>query len=215
MKFLDDVINSIIESLSEMFDSTIEAQKNAIQSLVQEDNKKAMSVIDGDEAINRLEEQLNYDVMIAIAKYQPVASDLRKLIAIIKVANDLERIGDYAKTISKTAILNCDKTFLNETFLKNSLKMSNIIIDLLEKAKNAFIDGDVDGAYDIIKNENQLQDLLKETISSNPFCLIEDENVESFMLLMGVIRTLERSRGHLANICEAIIFVGNGKFIEL
>ncbi|MDL2211373.1 phosphate signaling complex protein PhoU [Erysipelotrichaceae bacterium OttesenSCG-928-M19] len=215
MIMLDEVLDGIIVSLSEMFEKTTQAHRHAIQALIQKDNKKALIVLDGDEHINQLEEQINYDVMLAIAKYQPVASDLRKLIAIIKVANDLERIGDYAKTIAKTAILNCDETFLNETFLKNSLKMSNIVIDLLEKAREAFIRQDVDYAYEIIQSENQLGGLLRETIASNPFSLIKDDNVESYMLLMGVLRTLERSRGHLANICEATIFIGNGKFVEL
>ena len=215
MKILDEVVEQIMESLADMFDKVMVAHQDAIQSLVQNDNKKALKVIENDDAINRLEEQLNYDVMIAIAKYQPVASDLRKLIAILKVANNLERIGDYAKTIAKAAILNSDKTFLSELFLKNSLKMTAIVIRLLGESKNAFINQDVDESYRIIQEENQIEGLLRETISSNPFCEIKDENVESFMRLMGVIRTIERSRGHLANICEATIFVGNGEFIEL
>lgn len=215
MKILDEVIDGILASLIDMFDRTIEAHKNAIKSLIEGDNKKALLVLENDEFINQLEEQINYDVMIAIAKYQPVASDLRRLIAIIKVANDLERIADYAKTIAKTAILNSDQTFLSELFLKNSLKMSNIVVDLLKQSKQAFIEQDVDYAYDIIQKETEINKLLKETIASNPFSLIKDDNVESYMLLMGVLRTLERARGHLANICEATIFVGNGEFIEL
>lgn len=215
MKALDEVINTMVGSLEEMFIKTITAHKNAIQSLIQSDNKKAMKVVENDEEINRLEQQINYDVMIAIAKYQPVATDLRKVIALIKVANDLERIGDYAKTIAKTAIVNSNRTFLTETFLTNSLKMSNIIVSLLEKSQKAFVDQDVDYAYDIIKNETELVKLMKEAFADNPFSLIKNANVESYVLLMGVLRTLERSRGHLANICEATIFVGNGEFIEL
>lgn len=215
MKILDEVLESILKSLGEMFDRTIEAHKLSVEALIQADNKKAVLCLENDEYINQLEEQINYDVMIAIAKYQPVASDLRRLISIIKIANDLERIADYAKTISKTAIVNSDQTFISELFLKNTLKMSNIVIGMLEDCKDAFMNQNIDEAYMIVQREKIIEKLVKETIQSNPFSLIKPDNVESYMLLMGVIRTLERSRGHISNICESIVFVSNGKFVEL
>lgn len=215
MKLLEEEIERIIGTLNKMFDKTIEAHKLAIESLVQADNRKAIKVLDGDEKINQLEEHINYDVLLAIAKYQPVASDLRKLLAIIKIANDLERIGDYAKTVAKTAIVNCDETFLNHLFIKNSFEMSKINSDLLKKSKKAFNDLDVQEAYNIMSNEVKFADLMYETIKSNPFSEIKSDNVNSYFLLMGVLRTLERARGHIANINEYTVFAVNGSFVEL
>lgn len=212
---LEEVMQNIERQIDEMFKKTIDAHKEAITALIQADNKKAMNVLENDELINQMEERINYDIMLAIAKYQPVAIDLRKLLSSIRVATDLERIADYAKTISKTALVNSDKTFLSATFLKNSLKMSKIITDLLKKSQQTFLNDDVDGAYLIVARETQFNRLLSETIKSNPFELIEKNNADSYVMLMGVLRTLERSRDHIANICEATIFVGNGKFVEL
>lgn len=215
MKVLDEEIERIIGTLNKMFDRIIEAQKLAIESLVNADNRKAIKVIDGDEKINQLEERINYDVLLAIAKYQPVASDLRKLLAIIKIANDLERIGDYAKTVAKTAIVNYDETFLNDLFIKNSAEMSKINDRLLKQSKDAFNKLDVEQAYTIMSSETKFADLMYETIKGNPFSQIKADNVNSYFLLMGVLRTLERSRGHIANINESTIFAVNGTFAEL
>lgn len=215
MKVLDDVIEGIVNTLNRMFDKTIEAHKYAIEALVQSDNRKAVRVLEGDEKINQLEEQINYDVLIAIAKYQPVASDLRKLLAVIKIANELERIGDYAKTISKTAIVNSDETFLSHLFLKNSLEMSKINTRLLLETKEAFNNLDIDKAYTIMSSETKFTDLMYETMRNNPFSEIKVDNVDSYFLLMGALRTLERARGHIANINETTIFAVNGTFTEL
>ncbi|MDR1781694.1 MAG: phosphate signaling complex protein PhoU [Bacilli bacterium] len=215
MTILDEVIESILDKVILMFDKTIENHNKAIDALISNNHNEALEVIESDEKINQLEQNINYDVMLAIAKHQPVAKDLRFLIGMIKVANDVERIADYAKSNAKTAIINSDKTFLTSLFLKNTNEMGMIISELLTECKKAFINTDVDHAYELIRNESDLVRLLNETIESNPFSEIEDNNVESFILLNGVIRTLERTRGHIANICEATIFVGNGEFVEL
>lgn len=215
MKVLDEEITRIMGGLNKMFDKSIEAHKFAIESLVESDNRKAIKVLDGDEKINQLEERINYDVLLAIAKYQPVASDLRKLLAIIKIANDLERIGDYAKTVAKTAIVNKDETFLSDLFLKNSFEMSQINNELLKQSKEAFNKLDIDEAYNIMANETKFAELMYETMKSNPFSEIKSDNVNSYFLLMGVLRTLERARGHIANVNESTIFAVNGTFVEL
>ncbi|MEG0283500.1 MAG: phosphate signaling complex protein PhoU [Erysipelotrichales bacterium] len=215
MIMLDEMLASLDKDLKMMFDKTIKAHNHAVESLLQADNKKAEDVIEKDDEINKLEETINYDVMITIAKYQPVATDLRKLISIIKISSNLERIADYAKTISRTAIVNNDETFLSEMFLKNTLTITNITTQMLEDALVAFEELDAKKAQKIIDDEHEIANLVKETIRNNPFELIKEDNVDSYVLLMSVIRTLERSRGHIANICEAIIFADNGAFLEL
>ncbi|MDR3214685.1 MAG: phosphate signaling complex protein PhoU [Bacilli bacterium] len=215
MIILDEVMNEILLKVVLMFDLTIINHNKAIEALISGDHHLALEVIESDEKINQLEQQINYDVMLAIAKHQPVARDLRYLIAMIKVANDVERIGDYAKSNAKTAIINSDRTFLTTIFLKNMKRMGDIIARLLEDSKQAFLNVDVDKAYSLVREDNSLVKILNETLENNPFEEIKDNNVESFVSINGVIRTLERTRGHLANICEATIFVGNGEFVEL
>lgn len=215
MSIIDSVTFKIMEDITLMFDKVVVAQKQSMEALIESDNKKAVSIFENDSIINGLEEKINYDVIVAIAKYQPVATDLRKLIACIKVASDLERIADYAKTIAKTALVNNNKTFLTQTFLKNSLEMSNIIVQLLNETKVAFLEVDLDKAYNIMSEEKLLGKLMKDIFKSNPFNLIKEDNVDSFIHLMGILRSLERARGHIANINEDTIFVANGTFVEL
>ncbi|WP_423363191.1 phosphate signaling complex protein PhoU [Mycoplasma sp. P36-A1] len=211
---IDATLEELQEEVLRMFELTIKNHKESVEALLQADNKKAVKVIERDDIINHLEEQINYTVMVSLAKYQPMAKDLRRLIAALKISNDLERIGDYAKSIAKTAIVNTDKTFLTERFLKNTMKMSNIVVKMLENCVTIINEEDVNAAYKLASS-NEIDEVLNETLKSNPFDLIKEDNVESYVLLMGVMRNLERARDHINNICEAIIFIANGTFVEL
>jgi len=212
---VEDTLQEIETELLFMIKMTIKSFENAITALKTSDNKLAMKVISKDDDVNHLEETINYSVTVALAKYQPMASDLRKLIAAIKISNDVERIADYAKNIAKTAIVNTDKTFMNKAFLDKAEKMSDIVISMLKKAESAIKDYDVNKAYKIATSGEELDDLLKQAFKSNPFELIKEDNVESYVELMGVLRSLERARDHVKNVCESVIFVGNGTFVEL
>jgi len=212
---VEDTLEEINKELLFMITMTIKSFENAINALETSDNKLAMKVINKDNDINHLEEQINYSVTIALAKYQPMASDLRKLIAALKISNDVERIADYAKSIANTAVINADKTFMTKGFLDKTKQMSDIVIGMLKKAESAIKDYDVNKAYKVASSGDELDQLLKDTVKSNPFELLKEDNVESFVELMSVIRNLERARDHVKNVCESVVFVGNGTIVEL
>jgi phosphate transport system protein len=212
---VEDTLLEINEELLTMFTMTIKSFENSNLALNEGNNKLAMKVISKDDDINHLEETINYKVTVALAKYQPMASDLRKLIAAIKISNDVERIADYAKNIAKTAIVNTDKTFLTDTFLEKADEMSKIVVKMLKKSEETLKDYDVNKAYKVANLGDDLDQILKEAIKSNPFQLINEKNAESYIEIMGILRSLERARDHVKNVCESIIFVGNGTFVEL
>jgi len=212
---VDDTLIEINEELLLMITKTIKSFENAINALDKGDNKLAMKVINKDNDINHLEEQINYSVTIALAKYQPMATDLRKLIAALKISNDVERIADYAKSIANTAVINADRTFLTDNFLLKTKEMSEIVIDMLKKSEIAIKDYDVNKAYKVASSGEELDALLKDAFKSNPFELVKEDNVESYIELMSVVRNLERARDHVKNVCESVIFVGNGTIVEL
>jgi phosphate transport system protein len=212
---VDDTLTEINEDLLMMINDTKLAFEHAAKALHNADNKLAMKVIKNDDKINHLEETINYAVMIALAKYQPMATDLRRLIAAIKISNDIERIADYAKSIAHTAIINADKTFMTDQFLSSVDKMDTMIVKMLGQIEVSLKDLDVKKAYKIASASEELDGILNDALKSNPFSLIKEDNVESYIELMGVLRSLERARDHIKNVCESIIFVGNGTFVEL
>ena len=84
--------------------SSILALKTAFEALVEQDLEKSLKILEDDLIINRLEEEINDHVILMIAKQQPVATDLRRLMVLVKAASDMERVGDYAVNIAKEAI---------------------------------------------------------------------------------------------------------------
>lgn len=212
---VDSTLTQLHDQTIKMFELTIQNHEGAIEALLKNDNKVAMKVIEKDNDINHLEEQINYTVMVSLAKYQPMAKDLRTLIAAIKIANDLERVADYAASIAKTAIVNTDKTFLSEGFIHNTKEMSDIVVNMLKECIVIIENEDVNKAYTLAASHSELDNILNKTLKSNPFDLIKEDNVESYVLLMGVLRNLERARDHIVNICESVIFVANGTFVDL
>lgn len=214
MIYLDEAYNKLNKKVEKMMQLTITNHKNSVEALVKQDAKLALKCIENDEIINNLEEQINYEVLVAIAKFQPVATDLRKLIGLVKVATDIERIADYSKTISKAAILNCDQTFMSDEFIKNVSKISKVFIDMFKRTINTFIELDISEIHEIVAMDLKINNLVLETLKANPFKLIDESNVETYMLLMGVIRNLERAGDHTKNICESIVFIESGLRVE-
>ena len=97
-------LHSAQEQLITLSTMAIDALDKSMNALIGHDIDKALQVIDADADINRLEEELNDQVILLIAKQSPVATDLRRLIVTIKVASDMERVGDYAVNIAKETI---------------------------------------------------------------------------------------------------------------
>src|SRR5690606_28210629 len=97
-------LQSAQEMLITLSTMAIDALDKSMQALVTHDIDTALQVIEDDMHINRLEEELNDHVILLIAKQSPVATDLRRLIVTIKVASDMERVGDYAVNIAKETI---------------------------------------------------------------------------------------------------------------
>ncbi|MGL4382330.1 MAG: phosphate signaling complex PhoU family protein, partial [Bacilli bacterium] len=102
---LNDVFEELNKDIDKMARYIITNHNSALNALYEQNKKQALEVIEYDERINQIEENINNKVVIAIARYQPVAGDLRRLIGIMKLANDLERIGDYAKSIAKVIVV--------------------------------------------------------------------------------------------------------------
>ena len=101
--FADD-LRALHNKLIEMGRLTEVALQQAIESFQTQNKKLAMAVIDGDGSIDKLEEEVNDFALWLIAKQQPVATDLRRIVAAIKIASDIERIADFAVNIAKACI---------------------------------------------------------------------------------------------------------------
>ena len=175
------------------------------------DMKAALQIVKRDEQVNNLDELINESVLSFLATQAPVAKDLRSAIAMIRVANDVERIGDYAKSISEIIILTKP---LYEPFKIYINPMFNDFIKMFKAATDLFFKPVLEETY-LIANQDQFIDAKLKTAFNEIPKVVDTNNVMSLLHTFNVIRTLERAGDHTKNICEAVIFKLKGKKIDL
>lgn len=212
---LDELYEELTLDIQKMSKKIIINHSNALEALLNNNNKKALSVIENDDVINQMEEMINQKVVIGIAKYQPVASDLRKLIGILKLSADIERIGDYAKSIAKVTITKKQNFTVSDEHIKIIKEMQDTFIHLFTETLVAFKNLDDASVYDIVKEDEKINDLLDTALDIDYTLLKTQEEFENYMLYINLLRKIERAGDHTKNICETIVYVTTGTRIEL
>ncbi len=162
------------------------------------------------------EEHINVDnaCMNILAKQGPVAKDLRLILSVIKINNDLERMGDQAVNISHSG-----KDYLGRKPIQQQLsdiqKMSDIAGRMVRGSLDCFVRGDVDQAKKILMMDDEI-DALKNKVFKD--CMVHmkshSEDVEAGLDLILIARNLERLGDHATNIAEDVIFAFTGKDVR-
>ena len=198
-------------ALSNLAISTLD---KSIDALLSHDVDTALSIIENDIHINRREEEINDRVILLLAKQQPVATDLRRLIVMIKAAHDMERVGDYAVNIAKETIRLGKTEFVSP--IKNIEEMRSKTITMLTEVMKAFIAEDVEEARKIAELDDQVDPLYGQTIQQLLKVGSENPQVLSQVTQLSfVCRYLERSADHATNIAEQLFYLVKGRHYEL
>lgn len=203
-------INSDIIKLA---NATGQALLESIDALYNQDKILARQVITNDRKIDRKEVYINDKTILLIAKQQPVATDLRRLIIALKVVTDIERMGDNAKNIAISTI-HLDN---HEQAVPKGLKtMRDLTLDMLHTAINAFQYEDITIAGKLSKMEDHVDHLYKMIISellgvtaNNP------DKIQYIMEISFCARYIERFADHITNIGESILYLVRGENYKL
>ena len=204
-------LKEIENNVKEMIALVLSMHQEVKVALEKMDSKAALQIIKRDEQVNNLDELINESVLTFLATQAPVAKDLRSAIAMIRVANDVERIGDYAKSISELIILTQP---LYEPFKVYINGMFDDFLKMYIAATNLFFKPVLEESY-LIANQDQYIDAKLKTAFNEIPKVVNTTNVMSLLDTFNVIRTLERAGDHTKNICEAVIFKLKGKKIDL
>jgi len=193
------------------------AEKAILQSvdmLKRRDLEGSKRLIADDLKINQKRYSIESDCLIVIATQQPMASDLRNLAAILELAIELERIGDYGKGIARITVMMGDEPLIKP--LVDIPRMADKACDMLHRALDAFIRRDVEMARAIPKEDDEVDDLynriyndLIQIIINNP------KTIDQATRLLWVAHNLERAGDRVTNICERVIFTVTGEMQEM
>ncbi|HIO93554.1 MAG TPA: phosphate signaling complex protein PhoU [Leucothrix mucor] len=187
---------------------------NAINALLNRDADLARKVIESDDAINQLEIEIDEECTRVIAKRQPAASDLRLVIAVVKVITDLERIGDEAEKIGRYSKKLAKKKTVNDIHSELS-HLGEIVTQVLQDSLNAFARLNANDAMRILGTEkavNREFDTISRLLITH---MMEDpRNIKSVLRVTWCARSLERIAEHSQNIAEYVIYLVKGKDVR-
>src|SRR5262247_4416287 len=187
--------------------------QKAVKALVDRDSELANIVIRKDEAVNRLDVEIDELCIRLLALRQPAARDLRFITTGLKITTDLERIGDMAVNICERALeLN------QEPQLKPYIdipRMARISQRMIRESLDAFVREDTDLALKVCKDDQQVDDLNSQVFRETVSFMIEDPHtINRAMKISSVSKYLERIADHATNIAEMVIFMVKGKSIR-
>ncbi|MHC1740737.1 MAG: phosphate signaling complex protein PhoU [Anaerolineaceae bacterium] len=190
------------------------ATVNAIDALRRRDANAARKIYMEDQIINQRRFSIENDVLIMIATQQPMAHDLRLLAAMLEIASELERMGDYAKGICKV-ILNLGDVDIPIP-IRDIEQMGQLSVEMLHQALTAFLQEDADAARLIPQLDDKVDKLFNKVERFNIQTMIEQPKIiDHVNLLMWVAHNIERLADRVSNICERAIFVVTGELTEL
>lgn len=190
-----------------------ESIRLALKSLLENDTALASKVVEGDERINSLEIEIDNAIIDILALHQPVASDLRLIIAAQKINNDMERIGDHAVNIAESA-LSIGRAGGTKSLLELPV-MVEIAQAMLRDAIDSFIQLDPSLARSVLKRDDQVDELnRKMTVVVIDLVKAGKETIENGFDLMRVSRNLERIADLATNIAEEVIFHTQARIVK-
>lgn len=185
----------------------------AFNAFVQMDVTTARKVIKGDAEVDNVEVEMEEECLKLLALYQPVANDLRLIVAVLKINNDLERIGDHAKNMAEIVLQMAEI---------GPMKVPENMIAIFEKTKLmlrkvllAFVELDIKIAEAVLAMDDEVDALCKSQLPLQiEMIQHEPDYAGQHLMLLSVCRQLERIGDHASNIAEDIIYLLTGDIIR-
>lgn len=186
----------------------------SMEALKNRDLELAKQVIADDSEIDRKRFDIEEKCIELIVTQQPVASDLRIIVAVLNIIIDLERIGDHAEGVGKITLM-----IGNEPPLKPLIdlpRMAQKTGDMLRRSLDAFVKRDAEAARQISKEDDEIDGLYDQVFRELLTFMAEDsKTITRATRLIWVAHNLERSADRVTNICERVVFVVTGKMEEI
>jgi len=210
----DKMLQELQDKMTEMSDLTVSALDKSFTALKTQNVELALEVIEEDTAIDILDTDINNFVVWLIAKEQPVARDLRRIIGALKISSDIERVADFAVNIAKATIRigSCDSLIA----LTNLEAMKDLSIKMLQDAVKSFLDEDISLAKEVGDLDDQVDSYYDASSKIILNCLSENpQQMNQLIQLLFINRHLERTADHITNIAESAAYLIKGRKYDL
>ncbi len=188
---------------------------NAIEALSAGDTELAERVVQQDHRVNSMEVELDEACNQIIARRQPTASDLRMIMTVVKTSTDLERIGDEAEKIGRMTKLLYEGERLTVPRMTEIKHMSNLVLDMLRMALDAFARLDVAAAALVVRQDMEVDGEFRSALRHLITFMIEDpRKISTAIEILFVVKALERIGDHAKNMAEYVVYMVKGKDVR-
>jgi len=209
----DDELMEIGRKIAEMGGIAETMLTHAIDALVKGDTELAQRVIATDPKLDALEREIEEKAVLTIARRQPMAIDLRALVSAIRIASDLERIGDLAKNVGKRVVA-MDGQFAPQKIVGGVVHISDLALERLHRVLGAYAQRDVTAALGVWQHDEEIDQLYNSLFRELLTYMMEDpRNIGFCTHLLFSAKNIERIGDHATNIAETIHYLVKGEAI--
>ncbi|MDR6953503.1 phosphate transport system protein [Ancylobacter sp. 3268] len=209
----DTDLKEISRRVVEMGGQAEQLVADSVQSLVKRDTELAQKVIVLDGPIDLLQREIEEKSVLTIARRQPLAGDLREIVAAMRVANDLERIGDLAKNTSKR-VLALTGEFHPQKLVRGVEHMSSMVLEQLKEVLDAYASREDTRAIEVWKRDGEVDVLYTSLFRELLTYMMEDpRNISLCTHLLFCAKNIERIGDHATNIAETVHYLATGQLL--
>ena len=206
----DEELNGLAQKIAEMGGLAEQNVADSVAALVNRDIEKAQRIISSDDRIDKLQQQVEETAVSMIARRQPMARDLREIMAAIHIANDLERVGDLAKNTAKRVIA-IESNFGSQRLVAGVEHMAELCLTQLKEILDAFASRDLAAALAVWERDNEIDAMYTSLFRELLTYMMEDpRNITMCTHLLFCAKNLERIGDHATNIAETLHYLITG-----
>lgn len=216
VKRFDMEIQQLVELVLDMGQTVARQVSRAVEVFREGDADAAQEVVIGDEAVNRRDTEIDRSCVRLLSRRQPMSTDLRLVMALNKAVNDLERIGDEAKTIAqKTLTIHARGGRLRAEIFADVDRLANIASERVQGALESLARLDVDRAWTLIRADKKVDDVFQGGLHSLSACAVDGEPALATVIDAALaLKALQRVADRAQNLAEHVIYIVEGQDIR-
>ena len=209
MRHFEQELEQLKGKLLEMSALVEAAVQRSVAAVAQKDRSAAEQVLHDEARINALEMEIDEFAINLLATQQPLAADLRLVVAALKINTDLERMGDLSVSIAQRAVSLLSEPVI--TPMVDIRHMSSLVESMVRKSLDAFVANDADMARSVLASDDAVDSLRTASYHELVSFMEKDpRNIPQALDLIGITRSLERIADHSTNIAEDVLFLVKG-----
>ncbi|NRG19659.1 phosphate signaling complex protein PhoU [Rhizobiales bacterium] len=206
----DDELKSLASRVAEMGGLAETMVNDAVSALVRKDSEQAQRIVQTDKRLDQLQHELEEAAVLTIARRQPMAQDLRDIVAAMRISSDLERVGDLAKNIAKRVVA-IDDSFNSKRFALGVEHMAELAQQQLKAVLDAYAERDAEAADAVRERDDEIDAIYTSIFRELLTYMMEDPRQISICAhLLFCAKNIERIGDHATNIAENVTYMVTG-----